>query len=484
MMKRILSLTLAVALIIVLALPVSAANDSGWIELLEYDTVNSSGKNLFSYTTSGTFEITLPRRMRLSKIDMLVSYSYGTKPDYVEVAVGSKWVALEIHEIQNGLARIVGRFDYTFYNSVIVRFRKSAAASSTVEVFSCKVTPLTVQEFFVDASLYVGGISHPIGQTYNKAGIGDDYTTTPIEQTRITVKDWQKYDSLTIWGSFSNLSLSSIRATLYTSGLPISVSYMDMSNTGYWVEMAGSSLESLGSFTTLTGGKYLFCITIDLTDVDRTLTDPLYVYMTGLYKKAWGFSFTCQYVNGHVFTADTSDVTFWVRFKEFLNICFSGLTSAINTGFSNVNSWITAQTNTLSARLNNIWQEIEDGFTNVGSWFEQYLGVTDQEQETIDELDQSSESISQGASDIQDFEQSQQDVLDNNFDEIQDSVNFTSFANALVFVQKYTNMTVDGISGYVIVFTLPMFLGLFFFLCSRIPGRSQWKSRPPNSKGG
>ena len=462
MIRRALSFIMAVVILcscMMATVYASNANDSGWIELLEYDTLNSSGKNLFSYTTSGTFEITLPRRMRLSKIDMLVSYSYGTKPDYVEIAVGSKWVALEIHEIQNGLARIVGRFDYTFYNSVIVRFRKSATASSTVEVFSCKVTPLTVQEFFVDASLYVGGISHPIGQTYDKAGIGDDYTTTPIEQTRITVKDWQKYDSLTIWGSFSNLSLSSIRATLYTSGLPISVSYMDMSNTGYWVEMAGSSLESLGSFTTLTGGKYLFCITIDLTDVDRTLTDPLYVYMTGLYKKAWGFSFTCQYVNGHVFTADTSDVTFWVRFKEFLNTCFSGLTSAINTGFSNVNSWITAQTNILSARLNNIWQEIEDGFENVGNWFERYFG-----QDSTD-AEEFQDDAAQKGEEMDDLNEQLQDVTKPSVSDIETDLDgFVDSGTSDVVATKLAVLTGDTliVSMFMITLTVALLSYILF----------------------
>ena len=482
MMKRLLSLTLAVALIFVLAVPVSAANDSGWIELLEYDTLNSSGTNLFSYTTSGTFEITLPRRMRLSKIDMLVSYSYGTKPDYVEVAVGSKWVALEIREIQNGLARIVGRFDYTFYNSVKVRFRKSATASSTVEVFSCKVTPLTVQEFLADAAVVIGSSTYKVGTTINISA-ADDITATNTAQIRIDVKDWQKYDELSIWGSSFVMSLDSFRASISTSGLPITINYIACNDAGSGFDYYYGSSEGYGELTS-EYGKYLFCVTIDLTNVDRTLADPLYLYITGQWNKTYHPSFTCQYVNGHVFTADTSDVTFWVRFKEFLNICFSGLTSAINTGFSNVNSWITAQTNTLSARLNNIWQEIEDGFTNVGSWFEQYLGVTDQEQETIDELDQSSESISQGASDIQEFEQSQQDSLSSGFSNIQGTVTFTSFSAALVFVQKYANMTFSGISNYTIVYTLPLFLGLFFYLCSRIPGVTRWKSPPPKSKGG
>ena len=113
-------------------------------------------------------------------------------------------------------------------------------------------------------------------------------------------------------------------------------------------------------------------------------------------------------------------------------------------------------------------------------------GLFDSEegQESIDDLDQGSASISQGTSDIGSFEQSQQSVLDNNFATIQNAVTFTNFAAALVFVQRYANMTFDGISKYAIIFTLPLFLGLFFYLCSRIPGITRWKTPPPRSKGG
>lgn len=104
------------------------------------------------------------------------------------------------------------------------------------------------------------------------------------------------------------------------------------------------------------------------------------------------------------------------------------------------------------------------------------------DQGALDDLGDSSNSISSNTDQIHGFEQSQQAVLDNNFAQIQTAVTFTNFAAALVFVQKYANMTFSGISGYAIVFTLPLFLGLFFYLCSRIPGITRWKTPPPRSK--
>ena len=134
-------------------------------------------------------------------------------------------------------------------------------------------------------------------------------------------------------------------------------------------------------------------------------------------------------VTGSVNTADTSDVTWWNRFTTFMTDLFGGDDPGV-----------------------------------------------------LDDLGDSSNSISSNTDQIHGFEQSQQAVLDNNFNQIQTAVTFTNFAAALVFVQKYANMTFSGISGYAIVFTLPLFLGLFFYLCSRIPGITRWKTPPPRSK--
>lgn len=86
-----------------------------------------------------------------------------------------------------------------------------------------------------------------------------------------------------------------------------------------------------------------------------------------------------------------------------------------------------------------------------------------------DLTDQSGQ-LSDDLAGIDEFEQSQMDILDSGMVQIKESVSYTSFIPALAFVQKYADMAFDSsISDISIIFYLPMFLGLFFFLCSRVP---------------
>lgn len=97
MMKRLLSLILAVALIFVLAVPVSAdeSNNTTWTELLETATVNDSGNNLVTFsTTSHTFRIATPQYMRCTKVDMLIAHPSGSAPTSVKVRYNNIYYTL------------------------------------------------------------------------------------------------------------------------------------------------------------------------------------------------------------------------------------------------------------------------------------------------------------------------------------------------------------------------------------------------------
>lgn len=99
------------------------------------------------------------------------------------------------------------------------------------------------------------------------------------------------------------------------------------------------------------------------------------------------------------------------------------------------------------------------------------------------DLTQDSSQITDSVGQIDEFEQSQMDVLDGSVADMKDKVTFSSFVPALVFVQKYLDLSFAGISGIGVIFYLPMFLGLFFYLCSRVPyGATKARgSRPPKS---
>ena len=448
-MKKLVSLALIVSLIFVLAVPVSAAEETAWTELLEYSTVNNSGSNWFRYTSTTTVSVPTPYSMRLTKIDLLITYPSGTAPTKVEVTYNGTYYPLEILIIDNNTARVYGSIQQNFYSDVRIRFTSSSTSVSYLEILSCRVSQIVTQEVQADAQVFVNNTYYPTGTSIEVPG--NDVSDTASSLIRIEVYDWMKFDTLTIWGSASTLGLNSVRATLGTSGLPFEMSYIQTLATGESADYTyrytytenysggGGYGNGYGDINTAIeyNGKILYCITIDLTGVDRSYgydgnSYPLVVYLTGVYTGTYGYTFNCQYVNGSIVVPDKTEVTWWNKFTAFMQGLFD----------------------------------------------------PDEGQESIDDLNQGSASISQGASDIGSFEQSQQSVLDNNFATIQNAVTFTNFAAALVFVQKYANMTFDGISQYAIIFTLPLFLGLFFYLCSRIPGITRWKTPPPRSKGG
>lgn len=447
MMKRCLSLFLVVGLIVALAVPVSAdeSNPGGWIELLEYSSVQTNGENLFQINgSSGSFTVPLPVEKRLCKIDMLIWHQHAERINSASVSKGSTTNALSIVHIGNGLSRVFGSIPNAYYESITVNLTHSTSTTVIFELLSCKVTPILSTDTRATAEIWIDGDPSNIMKApgdYLVEGGGADLTL-PV-QVPILVSDWQKYDTVTVYGSLSGIGLNSVRASIGTKGIPYEMTYTNTNPTG-----TGETFTEYVNITyydssdryygTINGthdtnfsylGKVLYTITVDLSGVDRSSKDPLIIYFTGVTYDLYSHAFNCQEISGSIVTPDTSGVSWWTRFTSFMTDLFG----------SNESS------------------------------------------DSLDDLGSSSDSISQNTSQIHDFEQSQQAVLDNNFAQIQGAITFTNFAAALVFVQKYTNMTFNGISKYAIIFTLPLFLGLFFYLCSRIPGITRWKTPPPRS---
>ena len=451
MMKRCLSLLLVVGLIAVLALPVSAdANISGWIELLESSSIDAPGfdpgSNLFTITgTSGSFTLPVATPSRFCMIDLLVSYTVGNMIKTVNVVVDGANYSLSVVDLGDNLCRIYGKIPYVYYSELTFNITKTGSVSAYYQLLSCKASSLRTVDYNADAYLY-RNINDPsplkCPNNFTVAGKSDSINTSGL-LLPLTIKDWRKYDRITIFGSFTKMALNSVRPSVGTKGLPFEITYTVSNPTGTYTytssqydwyydynrESADGTVSGYDDAQIEYHGNLLYTITIDLSGVDRTISGDLVCYFTLVYDESVGYAANVQGVTGTVDTADTTDVSWWNRFTSFMTDLFGG----------------------------------EDP------------GV-------LDDLGDSSNSISNNTDQIHGFEQSQQAVLDNNFAQIQTAVTFTNFAAALVFVQKYANMTFSGISGYAIVFTLPLFLGLFFYLCSRIPGITRWKTPPPRSK--
>lgn len=533
-MKKLISLCLAVfvSLGVILPLKASAAGIE-WVELLDNYTLTEDGLNSFQYTTTTTIEFPLSHYTHVNKIDLLLYHSYGTAPTKVEVFDSNSWRSLTIQNLNDSITRVYGDVGGANFSSLKVRFTKSGSSSSYVELKSFKIYTLpityagvnsTITYVSPDASvLLTPGTNKTIPASPSEPHYSYNYTVTA------SVSNAGAFDFANLSFVTTYAGITSISVRYGGHYVPFNCSFVDAESKAFWENSVDTGEADFnGEY-----GNYYCSLTVDLSGIDRTKNSALEIVFTGLYSTAIGMSVKITDLVGGLVVPDQTDAHNWVRFKNFMSEQFTSLSSTLSTGFSNVSTWISNQTGLLKTQLLYLREELGAGFTNistwisnqtttlktaldagftnldtwiknqtgfiqtslvyvretiqlgfdrVGNWFKEYFGVKDQD--AIDDLSQGAGSISQGAADIHDFEQSQQDTLNTGFATIQSAITFTSFANALVFVQRYANMTVSGISKYTIVFTLPLFLGLFFYLCSRVPGVTRWKSRPPKSKGG
>lgn len=99
-MIRFFSFFAAFVIVLTLAVPVSAAGVSDWVELLETATVNDSGNNLITMTTtSATFRVKTPVYMRCTKVDMLIAHASGQAPTSVRVRYNNTYYNLTLAKI-------------------------------------------------------------------------------------------------------------------------------------------------------------------------------------------------------------------------------------------------------------------------------------------------------------------------------------------------------------------------------------------------
>lgn len=327
LIRKISSVLLAMVLVLVLAVPVLAADDSAWIELLEFTSVNDSGQYIFSFTNSGTINFSLPQQMRLRRVDLLISIPANDLPSAVTVTANSQTFSLTVNKISSELIRVSGYVPNTLYTTLSIHFKKSTSTRSYYQILSCKVSGIGMQEYQASADVAIENVIYPTGTHIDLIGQTPDSHVALSYTTRINVYDWEKFDQLTVWGSVKWGSIDSVRATLATAGLAMETNYFQCNPSGSWSEIM---LEHLPYTDTYLGdtqdtpsyGQYLYCITIDLTNVDRTSTEPIYIYMTGHYDSMYGATFNCQYVNGSVYVADTSSMTWWQRFTSFMTGLF------------------------------------------------------------------------------------------------------------------------------------------------------------------
>ena len=177
-----------------------AAEQSAWIELLETATVNDSGQNWFKYSSTATVSVSTPYSMRLTKIDLLITYPANTAPTKVEVFYNGTYYQLEMRRIDSNTSRVFGSIQQNFYSDVRIRFTRSSSATSYLEILSCRVSQIVNQEVQAQAQVIVGDTFYPTGTHIELSGSDDpQYANINSDATiAIEVQDWMKFDQLTI----------------------------------------------------------------------------------------------------------------------------------------------------------------------------------------------------------------------------------------------------------------------------------------------
>lgn len=159
----------------------------------------------------------------------------------------------------------------------------------------------------------------------------------------------------------------------------------------------------------------------------------------------YGFHYNCL---SACLGLNVDDGSPWRAFTSWLGTQFTSVKSSLSGWFSSLESKIQSAIN----------PPITDAEKEAQSNVETQINMMDEFEE------QQFSEIQNGTSQLQ--------------TDIADGVN--SFVPALAFIGKYTTAIGNGIKDYIIVFMLPIYLGIFFFVCNRVSGVthvSLWKRR-------
>lgn len=472
-MKRILSLALAVALILVLAVPVlavpaSAADDyNPWIDIAEVCTVNNSGSNYFAFNGSTTVTLSPGFSTIVSQIDMIWYCGYGA-PSAVYLwrsSSASSRVRLNVQQIGGSYYRIYGSVANYTMSDYKFDIETGTTSYRSYEIKTCRIAeslatyPVDVAYMFDE--YYGASVSEYEGSVSVSSAIDIKYGTSQNWILELYPDGWKGYDYLDVLVSTNAASIGSIVVMHNDRVLPFDVTYL--------YSDSGSYVNSNDIYSSPLEPDLSVLIHIDVSSVSRTSSIVPEIRIEGWWNSGVGcdIQFSCI---GYIAPPDRTGVSYW----------FSKGTSFLDTLFDR----LALRSEEFLARLATRNEEFLRLMADRNEAFLIGLLDPDKVQQPVEELEDSSESISQGVADIGSFEESQQTTLNTGFSTIQSNISFANFNSALGFVQKYVNMTFNGISKYTIVFALPLFLGLFFYLCSRIPGVTRWKPRPRQSKGG
>ena len=233
-MKKLISLFLALIISVSVILPVSARADDfplNWFDLLEFTTINGV-YNDFSYGTSRTLTIPMPRSMRVVQVDILLSHTYGTAPDKVEISPdGTTWKELEIYQLSDGITRVFGLCGNSFYSNMRLRFTRSSSVTSSVDVKSFKIYTLPTTFIPLTGTITLNSANYSDNVAVGTLEVVPAVSEYPIwkqsYELKTSLSNAYSCDYVTLTGYVKKATIESVRVTYGVDPVPLEISFID-----------------------------------------------------------------------------------------------------------------------------------------------------------------------------------------------------------------------------------------------------------------
>lgn len=487
MKKSIRSVALILALVMAWSFPASADDyaDPTTFNVLEYSFPDGGTTSIDSSSPS-VFELPFDP-YSIKYIDMLVYCPSAPTFTLNGEALTSSYLGNWIYRVYGRPAAYVGS-----------SFSLDWSGPAYVEYYSVRISTVQSYNFVETGTMEVsgGGLESNYNQTMSSStsaitctypsGLENDwYSTVKFYST-----DWRLYDYVDFYFHIFSSEINSIDCFVNNRSIPFEVTeiYADSDFTSVYcsVRMDLRNVDRSSYYTPIVSISLLpFNTSANSTSYVRLLAvtgsivtdppDPNMLYFSSL-EKHLSVLFASMAQRQDAYHADQTE--WYQEHTQVLNTLFesvnsrlTGISSGIQSLISTVNVGFGTLWNNLDVKLSAFQSSMESWFSTVSGKLDQLIGGTTDG----DELSQGADDLEDQISDIHDYEQSQQEILDNSLPEIQQAVTFTRFTAALAFVQRYINLGWSGIGDLSIIYTLPIFIGLFFFICGRVSGRTRVK---------
>lgn len=330
-MKRIISCLLVLVLCLTcLVYPVSATNFESGVEnsnqcfdLLDYSTLNDSGKNYIGSPAGGiTFTYSNPFPGDLAYVDMLINFSGGVNPGHIYASRGSEFTQYDLT-----LVKVSGNLwrAYGYINDYIDNLHITLCNSQTsfITVFSIKVFPVyNLKPVSTDCNVYfstgVGNYSYSTSGgfvEFDLPELGVSIDSSFI--CTLSFSDFRKFDFIDFVVTGYIKSFDSIEVHL-SDGTLIPFSATPLTDTSFNSD-----------------AYQLLSISLDLSSINKSLvTGDLKVIISGIFDGTYSYPFSIRFCRGYVKINDLNPLlAFWYNLKSFLSTNFNTLFSKLDEIF-------------------------------------------------------------------------------------------------------------------------------------------------------